>query len=417
MVNAHEIRVFALRRSGHHGLLHWLRGHFTGEVRLQNNVSILAAGDSHAYNVSADKGDSRDAFIFNVENPDLETVERDLRENSWQTHQGTSQKIHNILFLRDPYNRLASRIAAWSRDTKWGDTIQREMLLWKQSAREFLGKTRLLPPGTLMVSYNEWLLSVDYRREISQKLGLEFSDKLFHYVEEVGSSSFDPKKLAQEADLLGRWEGFSKNVGYLSLLDSEMLDLADEIFGDFSRTIRAKLPRVRGGVVWMTGLPASGKTTLAIELERWFMESHQIIVLDGDDVRKSPICSGLGFSKEDRNTNILRIGQMAEMLARSGAIVVVAAVSPYREARNKVREMVGNFIEVFVDCPLSVCQQRDPKMLYAMAASGQVKNMTGVGDPYEPPLCPEVVADTSREGVHEILTRVCDQMKSRNFFS
>lgn len=410
MVNAHEIRVFALRRSGHHGILHWLRGHFTGEVRLQNNVSLLAAGDSHAYNVSADKGDSRDAFIFNVENPDLGTVMARLQSNAWATDQGKSRNVHHLLVLRDPYNRLASRIAVWGRDTQWGDSIQLEMALWKQHAREFLGRTHHLPAGTCMVAYNDWVSREDYRRALSRRMGLEFSDSLLHHIEEAGASSFDiSERDAKRLKPLERWKGFLQHTGFLSLLDSETRSLADEIFGDSCREIEESLRRVRGIVVWFTGLPASGKTTLARELEKRLMRSRQVIVLDGDEIRQSVLCAGLGFSKKDRDTNILRIGQMAEALVRTGAIVIVAAVSPYRETRNAVREAVGDFIEVFVDCPLDICRGRDPKGLYAQATPA----LTGVSDPYEPPLNPEITVDTSEGDILSCAGKIYSAVASR----
>jgi adenylylsulfate kinase len=163
-----------------------------------------------------------------------------------------------------------------------------------------------------------------------------------------------------------------------------------------------------GFVLWFTGLSGAGKTTVAAKLAPMLAErGHRVELLDGDEVRTN-LCQGLGFSREDRDTNIARIGYVAGKLAKHGVAVLVAAISPYRQARDQVRTSVDHFIEVHVAAPLATCAKRDVKGLYARALSGELPNFTGVSDPYEPPLAPELVLHTEAESVddsvHQILT-------------
>jgi sulfate adenylyltransferase len=156
-------------------------------------------------------------------------------------------------------------------------------------------------------------------------------------------------------------------------------------------------PRHRQGVcVWFTGLSGAGKSTTAELLTVLLLEhGRQATVLDGDVVR-THLSKGLGFSKEDRDTNIRRIGFVAAEIVRHGGVAICAAVSPYLATRNEVRDMVGqdHFIEVFVDTPLEVCEQRDAKGMYAKARRGEITGFTGIDDPYEPPTDPEITLDT-----------------------
>ena len=155
----------------------------------------------------------------------------------------------------------------------------------------------------------------------------------------------------------------------------------------------------RGLALWLTGLSGAGKSTIAegvaAELRR---RGRRVEVLDGDAIREN-LSRGLGFSREDRDTNIRRIGFVAELLARNGVIVIVAAISPYRAARDEVRGRIGRFVEVHVHCPLEELVRRDVKGLYRRALAGEIANFTGVSDPYEEPVQPEVVVDTSVESV------------------
>jgi adenylylsulfate kinase len=162
-----------------------------------------------------------------------------------------------------------------------------------------------------------------------------------------------------------------------------------------------------GGVtVWLTGLPGAGKTTIARRLERVLRDRGlKVEVLDGDIIRTN-LSKGLGYSKEDRDTNIRRIGFVCKLLARNGVVAIVAAVSPYRAARDEVRADNGDFVEVYLKCSLEVLQERDPKGLYARALRGEIPNFTGVSDPYEEPLRPEVVLETGNETEDESLAKV-----------
>jgi adenylylsulfate kinase len=166
----------------------------------------------------------------------------------------------------------------------------------------------------------------------------------------------------------------------------------------------------QGFVLWLTGLSGAGKSTLARTVTVALADrGHRVELLDGDEVRTN-LTQGLGFSRADRDTNIARIGYVAGKLAKHGVAVVVAAISPYREARGKVRASVENFVEVFVDAPLETCAQRDPKGLYAKALAGEIANFTGVSDPYEPPEDPELVVHTDREPVERSAEHVLDTL-------
>ena len=164
----------------------------------------------------------------------------------------------------------------------------------------------------------------------------------------------------------------------------------------------------RGFVLWLTGLSGAGKSTVAAKLGPALAErGHRVELLDGDEVRTN-LCQGLGFSRADRDTNIARIGYVANKLSKHGVAVLVAAISPYRQARDQVRTQVEVFVEVHVAAPVSTCAQRDPKGLYAKALAGQITNFTGVSDPYEPPLEPEITLHTDTQSVddsvHQVLT-------------
>ncbi len=153
----------------------------------------------------------------------------------------------------------------------------------------------------------------------------------------------------------------------------------------------------QGFTLWFTGMSGSGKTTLARAVERILRDRGlKVEVLDGDVVRTN-LSKGLGFSKEDRDTNIKRIGFVCKLLTRNGVVAVGSAISPYREVRDYVRRDIGRFVEVYCRCPLDVLVQRDVKGLYKKALDGEIDNFTGISDPYEEPLNPEVVVDTDKE--------------------
>jgi adenylylsulfate kinase len=166
-------------------------------------------------------------------------------------------------------------------------------------------------------------------------------------------------------------------------------------------------------VIWFTGLSGSGKSTIAHALDAEFKRRElNFEVLDGDVVRTN-LSKGLGFSKEDRDTNIRRIGWVARTLAHHGCIAICAAISPYGAIRDEVRAGCDAFVEVFVDTPLELCEQRDVKGLYKKARAGEIKGFTGIDDPYEAPLNPEVVCRTAEETVEESaakIVRKCEEL-------
>jgi adenylyl-sulfate kinase len=166
----------------------------------------------------------------------------------------------------------------------------------------------------------------------------------------------------------------------------------------------------KGFTLWFTGLPCSGKSTLAEIVARELQRlGHGVEVLDGDVVR-THLTKGLGFSKEDRDENIRRIGFVCKLLSRHGAAAIAAAISPYRGVRDEVRGTIENFVEVYVDTPLEICIQRDVKGMYKKALAGEMKHFTGIDDPYEPPLNPEVIIHTQKETPEESAQRIMGKL-------
>ncbi|MBE9112511.1 adenylyl-sulfate kinase [Nodosilinea sp. LEGE 07298] len=173
----------------------------------------------------------------------------------------------------------------------------------------------------------------------------------------------------------------------------------------------------RGVTIWFTGLSGSGKSTIARALETELRQRGcQLEVLDGDIVRTN-LTKGLGFSKEDRDENIRRIGFVSHLLTRNGVVVLVSAISPYREARDTVRDRIGDFVEVFVDAPLDVCEDRDVKGLYKKARAGEIKQFTGIDDPYEAPLNPEVHCHTDQQTVDESVAQVIGKLEAMGYLA
>ena len=170
-----------------------------------------------------------------------------------------------------------------------------------------------------------------------------------------------------------------------------------------------------GAIVWLTGLSGAGKPTIANRLKDVISERNvNIEILDGDVIRTN-LSQGLGFSKSDRDINIRRVGYVANLLSRNGVIVIVAAISPYRAVRDEVKASSHNFMEVYVNAPIEICESRDVKGLYAAARSGKLTGFTGIDDPYEVPLNPEVICYSDRESVDESVSKIVNALdKSLN---
>jgi adenylyl-sulfate kinase len=170
----------------------------------------------------------------------------------------------------------------------------------------------------------------------------------------------------------------------------------------------------KGFTLWFTGLSGAGKTTISTIVEEQLRDrGSRVEVLDGDVVREN-LSKGLGFSKEDRDTNIRRIAFVADLLSRNGVPVITAAISPYRELRDEARELMGDrFIEVFVKASVEVCAERDVKGLYEKAFKGEIKEFTGVSDPYEPPLNPELILDTEHQSPEDSANKILSLLEER----
>jgi adenylylsulfate kinase len=172
----------------------------------------------------------------------------------------------------------------------------------------------------------------------------------------------------------------------------------------------------KGVTVWFTGLPCCGKTTIANKVAEILRDkNYKVEQLDGDIVRKS-LTSDLGFSKEDRNENIKRVTFVAKLLTRNDVIVLATFVSPYIERRQKTREEIGNFIEVYVKASVEACMERDVKGMYKKALAGEIKNFTGIDDPYEVPTNPELIVDTEKETIEESVQKVLKIMRKLGYY-
>ncbi len=181
------------------------------------------------------------------------------------------------------------------------------------------------------------------------------------------------------------------------------------------QTDREQLLNQKGCVIWFTGLSGSGKSTLALEVEsKLYQRGHLTYVLDGDNVRHG-LNKNLGFSPEDREENIRRIGEVAKLFADAGVIAMTAFISPYRTDRDNARDLLdeGRFVEVFVDCPLEVCESRDTKGLYQKARAGEIKEFTGISAPYEAPSQPELTVNTDNQSLEECTERVIALLESK----
>ena len=189
--------------------------------------------------------------------------------------------------------------------------------------------------------------------------------------------------------------------------------------GHVSRQERESLLDQRGVMVWLTGLPSSGKSTIAFTAEHLLVARGRLAyVLDGDNIRHG-LNKNLGFSADDRGENIRRIGEVGKLFVDCGAVALTSFVSPYRADRDAVRDLMedGEFLEVFVDTPVEMCEQRDPKGLYAKARAGEIPNFTGISDPYESPENPELVIKTASSTPEEAANAIIDMLQKRGKIS
>ena len=187
--------------------------------------------------------------------------------------------------------------------------------------------------------------------------------------------------------------------------------------GQVTRADRERQNKHKSCIIWLTGLSGSGKTTIAQDFEKFlFSQGYQVMVLDGDNVRHG-LNSDLGFSQEDRDENIRRIGETAKLLTEAGIIAITAFISPYSKTRDRVREIVpdGDFIEVHIDCSLDECERRDTKGLYKKARAGLIKNFTGIDDPFEAPENPEITIDTEKLTVEQSVKMIINYLSSREY--
>jgi len=179
--------------------------------------------------------------------------------------------------------------------------------------------------------------------------------------------------------------------------------------------VPGKFRESRGVTVWFTGLPCSGKTAVADRVaEILRTRGYRVERLDGDIVRQS-LTRDLGYSREDRNENIRRVTFVAKLLTRNGVIVLTSFISPYRDIRAYARQEIGEFVEVYTKCPLEVCIQRDVKGMYQKALRGEIKEFTGISDPYEEPLNPELVLETDKESLEESVDKVLAKLKELGY--
>ena len=185
--------------------------------------------------------------------------------------------------------------------------------------------------------------------------------------------------------------------------------------GAVTRNDREKVNGNKGCIVWLTGLSGSGKSTIAVDLEKRLCERGvRTYILDGDNIRHG-LNKNLGFSPEDRTENIRRIGEVAKLFTDAGVVALTAFISPYRADRDQVRAIMaaGDFVEVHVDCPVEVCEQRDVKGLYKKARAGEIKEFTGISAPYEAPLKPELTLETAKLSVDQSVAQVLGYLEGR----
>jgi len=198
--------------------------------------------------------------------------------------------------------------------------------------------------------------------------------------------------------------------------------MTDDVYWHHShitRQLRQEKNKHKSFVLWFTGLSGSGKSTLANAVEKeLFNKNYNVTVLDGDNVRHG-LCSDLGFSEEDRNENMRRVGEVSKLFVESGTIVLAAFVSPYRKDREQVRSRLphGDFYEVYCECDLEICEQRDPKGLYKKARDGEITNFTGISAPYEAPIKPDMTVNSNKLSLDEEVKHIIHNIRSKGLIA
>ena len=206
--------------------------------------------------------------------------------------------------------------------------------------------------------------------------------------------------------------------GYVRAMNSDSAKKSSDVVWHHATVTRKRREALSGhgsAILWFTGLSSAGKSTLAHAVEERLHQAGCLtFVFDGDNVRHG-LCSDLGFSAEDRNENIRRVGEMTKLFLEAGVIALTAFISPFRTDRERVRSLVphGDFLEIYCHCPLAVCEERDVKGLYKRARAGEIKDFTGISSPYEEPEQPELVVDTGSLSVEESVARVLDLLRDR----
>lgn len=315
--------------------------------------------------------------------------------------------LPSFSFTRHPYTWYQSYWCFKERGN-WDDPNVLDKLCRASSFEGFVMNVLERQPGMLLDFYQNYTRGVTFVSRF---------EHLRHSLAQVFEKTGDPLTPGQflavpNDNVTSREVEWRERCRYTPALLAAISEADAQVFSDFHYS---PLPVPEGGLlVWLTGLPASGKTTLARRTaEMLGYYGVQVEVLDGDILR-SGISADLGFSKEARNESVRRAAETALGYVRSGAVTIVAMVSPYREARQLARKQAGKAVEVHVKCPIDVCMQRDPKGLYARARVGEIRNVTGLDDPYEEPESPELTIETATttvdEGARRIALRVMREL-------